>query len=235
MHMSRAPATSGGVVRCLLSHSLFSLFACDSSSCLCFLPTDAILQSFAPIAVGWSGFALGGITAHALDSSGCIASSKTLIHADNPADVLHYFRIHHSPKYKLVRLSDLLHCMESGCFLGQEILHRRSVRNDTQQHIHRPERYRKDTPARLSFQAHSAPLDYKFDSWFTTMYVTFHGSLDRLQSTGCKLFSVSFTKDSAGNYVLWLRQTAGMDTHRSGRILKAQIVVRLSASGPSRL
>ena len=110
-------------------------------------------------------------------------------------------RRHHSNKYKLVRLSELLHCMESGCFLGQEILHRRSVRNDTQQHIHRPELDRKQTPARLSFQAHSAPLDYKFDSWFTTMYVTFHGSSDRLQSTGYKLFSVSFTKDSAGNYV----------------------------------
>lgn len=168
MHMSRAPATSGGVVWCLLSHSLF----------LYSLATPRPASAFCP---------------------------------------------------------QMLHCMESGCFLGQEILHRRSVRNDTQQHIHRPARYRKDTPARLSFQAHSAPLDYKFDSWFTTMYVTFHGSLDRLQSTGCKLFSVSFTKDSAGNYVLWLRQTAGMDTHRSGRILMAQIVVRLSASGPSRL
>ena len=56
------------------------------------------------------------------------------------------------------------------------------------------------SPARLSFQAHSAPLDCKFDSTYMNMYVTFHGSYDRPQGTGFKLVQVPFAKDSAGNY-----------------------------------
>lgn len=55
-------------------------------------------------------------------------------------------------------------------------------------------------PAQLSFQAHSAPLDCKFDFTYKTMYVTFHGSYDRTRSTGYKLVSIPFTKDSPGNY-----------------------------------
>jgi len=56
------------------------------------------------------------------------------------------------------------------------------------------------TPPRLSFQAHSAPLDSQFDAGFETLYVSFHGSWDRTPPTGYKLVAVPFTKDAAGGY-----------------------------------
>ena len=56
------------------------------------------------------------------------------------------------------------------------------------------------TPPRLSFQAHSAPLDCKFNVNYTTLYVTFHGSWDRSPPTGYKLVAVPFSKGSNGSY-----------------------------------
>jgi hypothetical protein len=51
-----------------------------------------------------------------------------------------------------------------------------------------------------TFQAHSALLHCKLYFIYKNMYVTFHGSYSRTQSTGYKLVSIPFTKDSPGNY-----------------------------------
>ncbi|KAF2471707.1 cellobiose dehydrogenase-like protein [Lindgomyces ingoldianus] len=56
----------------------------------------------------------------------------------------------------------------------------------------------KSTPARLLFQAHSAPLDATFSKDFTSMYVTFHGSWDRTPPTGYKVVEVPFAKGTTG-------------------------------------
>jgi glucose/arabinose dehydrogenase len=56
----------------------------------------------------------------------------------------------------------------------------------------------KSVPARLAFQAHSAPLDAKFDAKFENLYVTFHGSWDRDPATGYKLVAIPFTKGADG-------------------------------------
>jgi len=47
-------------------------------------------------------------------------------------------------------------------------------------------------PARLTFQAHWAPLDIKFNSNGTAAWVTSHGSWDRPIPTGYLLFTVDF-------------------------------------------
>ena len=52
------------------------------------------------------------------------------------------------------------------------------------------------TPPVLSFQAHSAPIDGKFDSTYSNLYISFHGSWDREPATGYKLSVVPFTKGS---------------------------------------
>ncbi|KAL2061658.1 hypothetical protein VTL71DRAFT_7035 [Oculimacula yallundae] len=55
-------------------------------------------------------------------------------------------------------------------------------------------------PPRLAFQAHSAPLDAKFDPSFKNLYVAFHGSWNRDTPTGYKLSAVPFTKGADGSY-----------------------------------
>lgn len=47
-------------------------------------------------------------------------------------------------------------------------------------------------PARLTFQAHWAPLDIKFNTDGTTVWATSHGSWDRTDPTGYLLFAVDF-------------------------------------------
>jgi glucose/arabinose dehydrogenase len=56
------------------------------------------------------------------------------------------------------------------------------------------------TPPALTFQAHSAPIDSKFDATFSNLYVTFHGSWNRAPTTGFKLVVVPFTKGTDGAY-----------------------------------
>lgn len=48
-------------------------------------------------------------------------------------------------------------------------------------------------PARLTFQAHWAPLDIKFNSNGTTAWVTSHGSWDRTLPTGYLVYSIDFS------------------------------------------
>lgn len=54
--------------------------------------------------------------------------------------------------------------------------------------------------ARLSFQAHSAPLDAKFGEGEKVMYVSFHGSWNRVPPTGFKVVGVPFMKTLQGKY-----------------------------------
>lgn len=51
---------------------------------------------------------------------------------------------------------------------------------------------RKSIAPFLTFQAHAAPLDAKFDSLFMNLYVTLHGSWDRDPPVGYKLVAVPF-------------------------------------------
>ncbi|KAI3395227.1 hypothetical protein diail_1653 [Diaporthe ilicicola] len=51
-------------------------------------------------------------------------------------------------------------------------------------------------PPRLTFQAHTAPLDILFDSNGTTAYITFHGSWDRTDPAGYKLSRVQFDSNT---------------------------------------
>ncbi|KAH9990900.1 hypothetical protein F4779DRAFT_251330 [Xylariaceae sp. FL0662B] len=58
----------------------------------------------------------------------------------------------------------------------------------------------RSVPSRLSFQAHSAPLDGKFDSSYSNLFVSLHGSWNRQPPTGYKIVAVPFTKDSDEAY-----------------------------------
>ena len=53
---------------------------------------------------------------------------------------------------------------------------------------------------RLSFRAHSAPLDAKFDRDNTNLFVSLHGSWNRENPTGYKIVSVPFTTREDGSY-----------------------------------
>ena len=55
-------------------------------------------------------------------------------------------------------------------------------------------------PPRLSFQAHSAPIDAVFDPAGENLYITFHGSWDRQPATGYSVVEVPFTTLAAGGY-----------------------------------
>jgi hypothetical protein len=58
----------------------------------------------------------------------------------------------------------------------------------------------KATPPRLSFQAHSAPIDASFDKDAKNLYVTFHGSWNRQPATGFKMVQIPFKKSDGGLY-----------------------------------
>ncbi|GAB1317801.1 Soluble quino protein glucose/sorbosone dehydrogenase [Madurella fahalii] len=55
-------------------------------------------------------------------------------------------------------------------------------------------------PPRLSIQAHSAPIDGKFDKDFTNMYVSLHGSWNRQPATGYKVIQIPFQQLNNSRY-----------------------------------
>ncbi|KAL2759906.1 hypothetical protein ACRALDRAFT_2129748 [Sodiomyces alcalophilus JCM 7366] len=59
---------------------------------------------------------------------------------------------------------------------------------------------RGSVPARLSFQAHSAPMDAIFDRDFENLFITFHGSWNRPQGAGYKVVQVPYTRNPQGLY-----------------------------------
>jgi glucose/arabinose dehydrogenase len=60
----------------------------------------------------------------------------------------------------------------------------------------------KSIPPRL-YSAHSASIDGKFDKEFGNMYVTLHGSWNRVPATGYKVIQIPFnkTKDDSSDPV----------------------------------
>lgn len=58
----------------------------------------------------------------------------------------------------------------------------------------------RSVPPRLTFPAHSAPLDAKFDSGFQNLWVTLHGAHDRKPPTGFAVVRVPFARASGGSY-----------------------------------
>lgn len=55
-------------------------------------------------------------------------------------------------------------------------------------------------PPRLSFQAHSAPIDAVFDAQGENLYVSFHGSWNRQPATGYAVIEIPFTALEDGNF-----------------------------------
>lgn len=55
-------------------------------------------------------------------------------------------------------------------------------------------------PPRLSFQAHSAPIDAKFDAAGANLYVSFHGSWNRQPATGYSVVEIPFTRLDDGTF-----------------------------------
>ncbi|CAO2656883.1 Nn.00g056860.m01.CDS01 [Neocucurbitaria sp. VM-36] len=58
----------------------------------------------------------------------------------------------------------------------------------------------KATAPKLTLFPHSAPIDCKFDSTSSTMYITYHGSWNRSPVTGFKLVAVDFKLGTDGQY-----------------------------------
>jgi hypothetical protein len=56
----------------------------------------------------------------------------------------------------------------------------------------------KSKGAMMTFQAHSAPLDAMFNKDYSSMYVTLHGSWNRVPSTGYKVVEVPFASGANG-------------------------------------
>jgi glucose/arabinose dehydrogenase len=54
------------------------------------------------------------------------------------------------------------------------------------------------TPPALALPAHTAPLGAKFDSAYSNLYVTLHGSWNRSPPQGYKLISIPFKSTSSG-------------------------------------
>ena len=55
-------------------------------------------------------------------------------------------------------------------------------------------------PPRLSFQAHSAPIDAVFDPAAENLYISFQGSWNRQPATGYSVVEVPFTTLESGGY-----------------------------------
>jgi glucose/arabinose dehydrogenase len=55
-------------------------------------------------------------------------------------------------------------------------------------------------PPRLTMQAHSAPIDGKFNEDFTNLYVSLHGSWNRQPAAGYKIIQIPFRKLDNSSY-----------------------------------
>ncbi|KND86449.1 hypothetical protein TOPH_08923 [Tolypocladium ophioglossoides CBS 100239] len=66
-------------------------------------------------------------------------------------------------------------------------------------------------PPRLAFQAHTAPLDIKFNADGSKAFITFHGSWDRKVPIGYRIASVDFNKDTGEPSAAHDSTTAAVD------------------------
>jgi len=143
---------------------------------------------------------LWGVENSSDDIQRTVNGVATDIHTDNPAEELNYFGDVSTPNTKWYGYPTCFTVWSPSVIkdktfaIGDQfVLTPNSTFNDTTCTT-------RSTPPRLSFQAHSAPLDSQFDPTFSTLYVSFHGSWDRQPATGFKLVSVPFSKGSDGSY-----------------------------------
>jgi glucose/arabinose dehydrogenase len=88
----------------------------------------------------------------------------------------------------------------------------------------------KSTPPSLVFQAHSAPIDCKFDADSSNLYVSFHGSWNRSPTTGFRLVVVPFTKGADGQY----KPTSPLNSQTGYTdVVANQNVANCAGNGPS--
>lgn len=143
---------------------------------------------------------LWGVENSADDLTRTVNGGSTDIHQDNPAEELNFLGDVTVPNNKWYGYPTCFTVWNPSLFTDRQfqpgdqfVLAPNSSYTDatcTQQ----------STPPRLSFQAHSAPLDCKFDASFQNLYVSFHGSWDRSPPTGYKVVKVPFTKATDGSY-----------------------------------
>lgn len=82
----------------------------------------------------------------------------------------------------------------------------------------------------LVFMAHSAPIDCKFDSDSSNLYVTFHGSWNRAPTTGFKLVVVPMGKGADGQY----KPTGPLNSQKSySDVFSNPDVTKCQGNGPS--
>ncbi|KAL5389094.1 hypothetical protein PMIN03_005816 [Paraphaeosphaeria minitans] len=120
------------------------------------------------------------------------------IHADNPADEINYIgdpskentQWYGYPTCYTVWAPDLI--MDHKFTVGDQfVLTPNATFADATCNT-------RSVPAKLALQAHSAPLDAVFDKNYTSLYVTYHGSWNRVPSTGFKVVEVPFVKGANG-------------------------------------
>ncbi|TVY83852.1 Cellobiose dehydrogenase [Lachnellula suecica] len=123
-----------------------------------------------------------------------IQGNMTDIHEDNPADKLNYLGDITAPNNKWYGYPTCFTVWQPSAFPGQKfaigdqfVVAPNNTFNDTTCK-------EKSVPPILNFQAHSAPIDGKFDAAFNNLYVSFHGSWNRDPATGYKVSVVPFTK-----------------------------------------
>lgn len=143
---------------------------------------------------------LWGLENSADDISRIVNGQTTDVHNDNPAEELNYLGDPSVPNNQWYGYPTCFTVWGPNTFpsgtnlrVGQQFLQQPNSTFTDQTCEQR------SVAPRLSFQAHSAPMDGKFSPDGNTMYVTFHGSWNRQTPTGYKVVSVPF-RNSNGVY-----------------------------------
>lgn len=130
-----------------------------------------------------------------------INATSTDIHIDNPADELNYLGDvtqpnndwYGYPTCHTVWSPDVI--TDRSFAVGDQFVLAPNATFDDETCVER------SVPPHLSFQAHSAPLDAKFDSDYSNLYITLHGSWNRQPATGYRLVIVPYRqRESDGGY-----------------------------------
>ncbi|KAI1809241.1 soluble quino protein glucose dehydrogenase [Poronia punctata] len=143
---------------------------------------------------------LWGVENSADDLSRQINGTSVDIHIDNPAEELNFLGDVTSPNNdwygypECFTIWDPSQVADRAFQVGEQFVQVPTVDFDDDSCA------RDSVPPALSFQAHSAPLGCKFDSSYSNLFVTMHGSWDRQPPTGYKVVAVPFTQGDDGSY-----------------------------------